>query len=281
VSITLNIPYSGQYNTLTREGHERPTPIFGSPALVWHLGFSPHWPDEHPQGETTVEKLHGVLAEEYETTRNGFFHGVNRLLLLLQDRAAFPQPKLPYTFDPNCVPAPWPSNRKERGEPFLVTNPADIRFTLWWCDNNAKPDPNSSESALRIKVHASAHRDFATISLYLDAGKPWNAPPVLRGEHASGERRQRILSEVENVQRICEARLQPASDGTRWVDEEVLPEEGVTDVDAKILMAASRYLYSDIWDDFCSAFGIGDLGALLGKTGNYHLDIARELCFRA
>ena len=265
MSISLNIPYSEQYVALTKEGHERPTPIFGAPTLVWHLGISPHWPDEHPQSEMKIEELHGILAEEYESTRGGFFLGVNRLLVLLQERGAFPQ-RTPYTFDPNCIPAPWPSTRKKRGEPFLVTDPADIRFTLWWHDDNAEPDSKPREDALRIKVHASAQRDFATVSFYLDAGKPWDAPPMLSGQHAGGQRRERILSEVEHIRKICEGRLQPASDGSRWIDEDVLPEEGLSETDGKVLMGASRCLYCDVWDEFSSAFGMSDLGDVLGKT---------------
>jgi hypothetical protein len=266
VSINFNIPYSAQYTTVTREGHERPTPIFGAPTLVWHLGISPHWFDERPEKETRVEKLHDILAEEYEAIRDGFFKGVNRLLELLQERAAFPQSKAPQKFDPNCIPPPWPRKRERRGEPFLVTDPADIRFTLWWSDSNEKPDTHPSEDTLRIKVHAAAHRDFATVSFYLDAGKPWSGPQGFRGQFASGERRHRIFSEAENIQRICEGRLRPGGDGVRWVDEEILPEEGVSEQDARTLMAASRYLYSEIWDQFCSAFGISDLSKLLGET---------------
>jgi hypothetical protein len=116
-------------------------------------------------------------------------------------------------------------------------------------------------------VHAAAHRDFVTISFYLDAGKPWNMPPILRGEGTKGQRRERIFSAVGDIQRRCEKRLQPKSDGTRWVDSEILPEEGAEE-DAEPLMVASRYLYSEIWDDLCAALGVTDLADLLCKTAD-------------
>jgi Protein of unknown function (DUF3422) len=265
VGTNLNVPYSAQYTTITREGHERPTPIFGAPTLVWHLGISPHVPDEHPEADTELKKFHESLAGEYQATRDGFFQGVNRLLELLQQRAGFPQGQ-PQTFNPNVVPPPWPADSKQLGEPFLVVTPTDIRFTLWWRDDNSKPHPEPTEDALRVRVHVAAHRDFVTVSFYLDAGKPWNKPAVLRGQSPHGQRRQRIFSAVESIQNTCEGRLRAAADGSRLVDDEVLPEEGVSDADAKALMGASRYLYTEIWDEFCTASGITDLNNLLGKT---------------
>ena len=56
MSANLNIPYSAQYNTTTREGHEHPPPTFGAPTLVWHLAISPHWPDEHPGLDASIER---------------------------------------------------------------------------------------------------------------------------------------------------------------------------------------------------------------------------------
>ena len=51
----------------------------------------------------------------------------------------------------------------------------------------------------------------------------------------------------------------------RLVDCEVLPEKGVSAAQAEALMGASRYLYSEVWDQFCDAFGIEDLTKLLAK----------------
>jgi hypothetical protein len=77
---------------------------------VWHLGISPHWFDEHPESEKKVEELHELLAEEYEATREGFFHGVNRLLVLLQERAAFPPTSPPTRSIQTVSRHPGPAN---------------------------------------------------------------------------------------------------------------------------------------------------------------------------
>lgn len=265
---SLNIPYSAQYSTITREGHERPTPIFGTPTLVWHLGISPHWEDEHPQTSVPVEALHKALSREYEETRAGFFEGINRLLVLLQQRARLPRApgslKLD-VFKPDTVPPPW-KLVGTLGEPFHVTSPTDIRFTLWWHD--APPTGNEpAEDALRVKVHAAAHRDFVAVSLYIDAGKPWNKPESQLGQPVVGTRRQRIFREVGSIRSTCESRL-VAQSGSPLVEREVLPEEGVSGAEAEALMRASRYLYSGIWDEFCADFGIADLNELLGKDSD-------------
>jgi hypothetical protein len=84
------------------------------------------------------------------------------------------------------VPAPWQKPRTENWEPFYVASPGSIRFTLWWADTDAKPSPQPGPDALRIKVLASAHRDYVTLSFYLDAAKPWDRPPIAAGEAPVG-----------------------------------------------------------------------------------------------
>jgi hypothetical protein len=276
VSVNLNIPYSAQYNTITREGHERPPPSFGAPTLIWHLAVSPHWLEETRATDAPLEALHTQLATEYEATRASFFEGMNELLVLLQKQASSP-PRKPETFDPNKVQRPWDEPREALGKPFFVTEPANIRFTLWWRDDDAKLVSEPSEDALRVRVHVTAHRDFVTFSFYIDAGKPWNKPALVRGQRVPGERRQRIFSQVGNIQNECEDRLKVGSEGVRPVDREVLPEVGITEAQAKGLMGASRYLYSDIWDEFCGAFDIKNLESLIGKDpdGNERIGSGR------
>src|SRR5207249_4715141 len=126
VSVNLNIPYSAQYNTITREGHECPPPSFGAPTLVWHLAISPHWLEDHRATDVPLETLHTQLATEYETTRASFFQGMNKLLVLLQKQANYP-PRKPEIFDPSKVPPPWEETREGLGKPFYVTEPANIR----------------------------------------------------------------------------------------------------------------------------------------------------------
>ena len=171
----------------------------------------------------------------------------------------------PQTFDPDCVPLPWEKTPRVLGEPFSVTEPGTIRFTLWWRDDNAKLICEPLDDALRVKVHAEAHRDFVTISFFLDAGKLWNGPMLVRGQQPPGKRRKRIFSEVGRVQDICEERL--LASGKAPVDGPVLPEE-ISVSHASDLMGASRYLYTTIWDEFCVTFGITDLKNLLGNNND-------------
>jgi hypothetical protein len=266
MSISLNIPYSAQYTTITKEGHERAPPSFGAPTLIWHLAISPHWPGLPTVRKESLQKHHARLATDYEETHRWFFGRINELLITLQERGALPSANRAKTFQPQIfergVPPPWPPNSSALGEPFLVADRSSIHFTLWWRDAGADANPEPDVDALRVRVHAEAHRDFATVSLFIDAGKPWNDTPIIRGEDPPGMRRGQIFSAVNNIQKICEDRL-AASGGVPPVDKEILPEDGISDTQAEDLMRASRYLYSEIWDDFCVAFGITDLTELL------------------
>ena len=53
--------------------------------------------------------------------------------------------------------------------------------------------------------------------------------------------------------------------GARAIDREILPEHDLTEPDAGVLLAASRDLYTDVWNDFCKAMGIEKLAS--NKTG--------------
>ena len=121
--------------------------------------------------------------------------------------------------------------------------------------------------ALRIKVHATAFRDYVTISLYLDAGKLWNGPALTRLHGVQGSRRQRVFDEVRMVHEICEARLAGTQGARPLVEEEVLPEIGVEGPEAAALMRASRFFYSELWDDFWGTLGRPPLERIIGRTG--------------
>lgn len=260
MNASLKVAYSQQYTTITREGHEHPPPTFGAPTLVWHLGLSPHWPARQATQDQTLEEIHEQLAKTYETTRTAFFGEVNRLLQALQRAAGFPLGTAK-TFDAEHVPAPWQKPRAKEWEPFYVATPGSIRFTLWWSDTDSKPSPQPGPDALRVKVLASAHRDYVTLSFYLDAAKPWDRPPTAAGASVVGIRRKRILDHVDRVRSICEARLVAGSQGECAVDREVLPEHAVSPQDAAALLGASQYLYGDLWDDFCKAMGLHSIAA--------------------
>jgi hypothetical protein len=264
VSANLNIPLSAQFDTLNREGHEHPPPAFGAPTLIWHLAISPHWTEKRPDFAKALKDIHDVLARTYEETRSAFFKEINELLKALQTAAGYPQAKL-LTFNPESIPAAWQGRRTGIGDPFYMTIPGSIRFTLWWSDADGKPSPEPSPDALRVKVHVGAHRDYVTLSFYLDASKPWNGPAVTAGGPVTGTRRERILSDVARIRSICEARMASDAQGTRTIDREILPEHDLGEPDAALLLAASRDLYGGVWDDFCKAMGIGNLAS--NKTG--------------
>ena len=182
--MNFNIPYSAQYTSTNQEGHEHPAPQFGAPTLVWHLGISPHWPERRSMQDAVLREMHDALAQTYEDTRAAFFGETNRLLQAMQRAAGLPRDQV-RLFDHQHLPAPW-RMRRGPGEPFYVARPGSIRFTLWWSDSGGAPDPEPTRDALRIRVHAGAHRDYLTLSFYLDARKPWNEPPLAGGAAVAG-----------------------------------------------------------------------------------------------
>ena len=147
-------------------------------------------------------------------------------------------------------------------EPFYVAKPGSIRFTLWWSDADTRPDPEPANDALRVKVHAGAHRDYVTLSFYLDAVKQWSGSPQTMASAPNGKRRQDILTNTDRVRKICEARMVADAQGRREVDREILPENGVSASEAAALLEASRYLYSGVWGEFCRAMGIDEMPVL-------------------
>jgi hypothetical protein len=266
VSITPTIPYSAQYDVMNREGHECPPPTFGAPTLVWHLGISPHEDEAGVTPNSSLAEMHNLLVADYEKGRQKFFDAVNRLLRLLQESIPYSLTTL-QLFNAACVPRPWKEDEWTQGEPFRVTQPENLRFTLWWPDDPGQRSAAPPVDALRIKVHATAYRDYVTLSFYLDAGKPWNRPAFVRGKRPEGQRRRRIFEHIESVCGICEGRL-AGSPGTRpMVEAEILPERDLSEADAAALMRASRFLYSQLWDEFWETLRLPSLDQVLGDTG--------------
>jgi hypothetical protein len=293
VSFSLNIPYSAQYNMMNKEGHECPPPVFGAPTLVWHLGISPH--EEYAQPVSWLRRLwhwvrppdeslaseHPKRAEKYDLDRQAFYRDINELLQQFYRPLAYPRVPLE-PFEADHVPRPWrkPETPKgiwgrfrrwwkgwEHGKPFWVTNPENIRFTLWWPESLPLPQAGPPIDALRIKVHVTAYRDYVTISFYLDAGKPWNLRPYKRGDPVEGSRRQRIFSEIQTIYDKCEARLQGKQGGRKIIQDEILPEHAVSETDAEALRRASHYLYKEIWDHLWRELRLPPLNAFIGETG--------------
>jgi hypothetical protein len=281
VSIIPTIPYSAQYNMMNKEGHECPPPTFGAPTLIWHLGISPHeeTEQERPNGRSRrnagifwgrrtrrLADEHHELAQKYELTRQRFFRDVNALLRLLHDALAHPRNRFK-PFKADHVPRPWDPTQCTLGSPFRVTEPENLRFTLWWPDTLPVMHAAPQIDALRIKVHATAYRDYVTISLYLDAGKTWNGPAFTREHRVEGNRRRRIFDEVQAIYDRCESRLGGSPGARPIVQEEILPEQSLSEPDAAALMRASRFLYSELWDEFWESLGLPPFNQIIGKTG--------------
>ena len=264
LSDTLNVAPSAQYAATNAEGHEHPTPAFGAPTLVWHLAMSPHWSEARPDFTRPLQDVHDELARTYEETRTAFFQEMNTLLTTLQSVAGYPAGP-PQVFDPQTVPAAWRGRRRGVGEPFYTSSPGCVRFTLWWTDEGTRPSPEPTPDALRVRVHAGAHRDYVTLSFYIDAAKPWDAPPQVAGSDVAGVRRADILAKAERVRAICDGRMVADADGASAVDRDLLPEHGASPEEAADLLAASRYLYAGVWEEFSSAMGLDRLPR--GKLG--------------
>jgi hypothetical protein len=210
--------------------------------------------------------MHKLLASEYEAGRESFYQAVNRLLRLLQEAVPYSRTK-PQLFNATCVPRPWKEDEWAQGDPFRVTQPENLRFTLWWPDDPKQQGSVPPVDALRIKVYATAYRDYVTLSLYLDAGKPWNRAAFVRNGRPEGERRQRIFEHAQAVCDICEGRLTGSPGARPLVEAEILPERGLSEPDAAALMRASRFLYSELWDQFWESLRLPALDRIIGDSG--------------
>jgi hypothetical protein len=134
-----------------------------------------------------------------------------------------------------------------------------------------------------VRVQAEVSVDYSIITFFIDAGKPWNEPPIYlthEGEITDemGMRRSKIFRHVKNIKTICEERLEAVDhEGKRLIDLDQLPEpypvcgtSAVRLVDghtnsAEALKAAADYLYDGIWMEFCRDFGF-NIDSIAGET---------------
>src|SRR5581483_11524940 len=107
-----------------------------------------------------------------------------------------------------------------------------------------------------VRVHAAAHRDYVTLSFYLDASEAWSTQTQTARTPTPGTRRERILSAVTRIRAICEPRMTGDAHGARAIDREILPEHGISETENRDLRAASQLLYADVWNEFCVAMGL-------------------------
>src|SRR5262249_27994792 len=140
----------------------------------------------------------------------------------------------------------------------------NIRFTLWWRDTPADADAEPSSDALRLKVHASAYRDYVTLSFYIDAGRAWNVSGLTHGEAIVGSCRRQIFDHIQSIYVIWERRLAGVPGARPMVERDLLPEQDISKENAAALMRSSLFLYSELWDKLWQSLSIAPLSAILG-----------------
>ena len=282
-------PYSVQYETIISQGHTRPTPSFGSPALIWHVGI---WPRRWVQGEggkaqacdphDTAGEKHAASRLAFESRRQQWIEQINAFLAALQSRSrsrpgrrqaaakAF-KSALPHDLEWQ----PTPSDPDEFFKPVEVLEQEIIPFTLWWTDPGEKDAQVAADNAMRICVHPEVNADYACISFYMDIGQQWNAPHSAAADPARGARRHRLLTAVEDIRKVCEHQLEPvAPRGAAAVDLPALPEilhslDGRTEKQLhEALKAARNLLYVDIWEAFSVEMGcrLEDISGTRGEV---------------
>jgi hypothetical protein len=278
--------YTRQFFTISRQGHANATAEFGSPTLTWHVAFWPRSisdPFSVPMAEADgkLKKLDAIINDFRDARQNvvaDFNQFLDRLQMRGRIKAAEGTPR-PFSLRP---PRDW----EAPAVPFDIFDSNAVGFTLWWTDDpprsgNMMFDGMPSSGDLRVRIQAEATIDYSAITFFIDAGKPWGAPPnYLSGglSGLAGNRRRKIFEHVKNIKTICEARLDACdSQGKRLIDLDLLPEPNPVIGDAQIeleqgftnsaeaLKAAADYLYDGLWQEFCRDFDF-DLTKIAGKT---------------
>ena len=262
-------PYSLQYETIVAQGHERPTPSFGAPALIWHVAIWPRRMGELGEAvdpHDTAGEKHVDAKKLFAARRKAWVDQVREFLLEFQARGCLPggggagsaASRLTLVMPHDL---PWNGASVEDGdffEPVEILEQTTAPFVLWWPDRSERSPFGACANAIRVCVHPEIGADYAYISFYMDIGQRWNEEHSAASDPACGGRRHRLLEAVADVRGICESQLEPAApDGSAAIDLPALPETLRTpdQRDAKelheALKAARNLLYVDIWELFC------------------------------
>lgn len=267
-------PYSLQYETIIAQGHERPTPSFGAPALIWHVAV---WPrrctdtGEPCDPHDTAGEKHLEAKEQFEQRRQAWVDQITGLLGKLQSKGCHPQGG-PARGSPKELKLVRPHDLKwdptAAGSDGAFFRPVDILeqgaapFTLWWADTSEADAASARANAIRICVHPEISADYACISFYVDIGQRWGAAHDATPDPARGGRRYRLLTATKTIATICENQLAPVPPGAAAaVDLPAVPEslyspDGRSPRDLhEALRDARNLLYVDIWEEFCSDLG--------------------------
>lgn len=267
-------PYSLQYETIIAQGHERPTPSFGAPALVWHVAI---WPRRHADsGEAcdphdTAGEKHIEAKQDFEHRRRDWVDQITGLLNRLQNRDCHPdggplrggakELKLVSPHDLEWEP-PVDDRDNDFFRPVEILEQGAAPFTLWWPDTSETGAAAARANAIRVCVHPEINADYACISFYMDIGQRWNTMHDATPDRARGGRRHHLLTALNTIRTICENQLQPVPPGAAAaVDLPAVPEnlycpDGSTPQQLhEALRDARNLLYVDAWEEFSDEMG--------------------------
>ena len=198
-------PYSLQYETIVAQGHERPTPSFGAPTLIWHVGI---WPrrktdlgEDCDPNDTAGESNSATAKRAFKRRRLAWIEEINAFLEALQGTSSA-RPGQPHPAVKAFKPI-FPHELKREGAvgergiyvtPLKVLERDTLSFTLWWADTT---DADPVRNAIRVRVHAELNADYACFSFYMDIGQVWNE--AHSAHSMRGARRSRLLQAAQEI----------------------------------------------------------------------------------
>lgn len=282
-------PYSPQYESNLGEGHGRPPPEFGAPTLVWHLGLwqaeleakgdSESAPDvtrsrrrTAPTDEERDFELRRQKTRDAIDARNSeFFDAVSTIIEQLQERGAIASDEATLRF------AKKGGCERNKAHEFVRVEPQSIAFTLWWQDGASASSPNRRQHSpastdLRVRVVAQSNFEHATMSFFIDAGKPWNGTQVFASAEAQGTRRRRVFQLVEHLRKVSDEQI-----ARGWVDNHPASEALASAEDAQLLLTAADYLFEGVWRDLVASFGLPWPLRLEGKNKGDKVEVFADL----
>ncbi|KAB2912299.1 MAG: hypothetical protein F9K29_19820, partial [Hyphomicrobiaceae bacterium] len=205
-------PYSSQYETVIAQGHTRPTPSFGAPALVWHVGIWPRRTVERGSDKGQPCDPHDTAGLEHKTARQVFDTRRHLWIRELNDRLERIEATGRWRRDPSrpgrpkrFLPNDPPDANADFWDPPKQAASASVGLTLWWQDP-AIPIAERAAAAMRVRLNAELTADFATFSFFMDVTQLWNGASL-----APAGRREELLDAVGAVGGICEAQLAAAA----------------------------------------------------------------------
>ena len=278
-------PYSSQYQAIVAQGHERPTPAFGAPTLVWHVGLWPRRIADTGQSadpHDTAGSQHGRAKADFEARRLAWVDQIRDFVARLQRAGCHPLEahardgaKTLALVKPHDLDWQPQAGEDDFFRPVHILEPGTAPFTLWWPDKSEPSEARARANAIRICVHPEVNADYACLSFYMDLGQAWNAAHDAEPGTSRGSRRSKLLAAVNDIRAICEHQLAPApSDGRVPVDRPTVPE-ALSSPDGRdaetlhqALLDARNLLYVDIWEMFAAEMvcGLSDLAGARGEV---------------